>query len=65
MKKHERAPAEMEPEYLCQLSHELYARCTDPSLRCTQALHERSAEIKAEIERRLRAQEREAVEGKS
>jgi hypothetical protein len=45
------APADMEDSYLVELSHQLHARACQPG--CTEALHDRSRELRDEIINRL------------
>ena len=44
-------PVDMDPEFLISLSYQLYARANRPD--CTESLHNRAMELKAEIARRI------------
>lgn len=50
--RYEREPSEMEDDYLVDLAFQLYARSC--SMNCTQTLHERAQELKAEVVRRVK-----------
>ena len=50
--RYELEPSEMEDDYLVDLAFQLYARSC--SVDCTQTLHERAQELKAEVLRRVK-----------
>lgn len=50
--RYEQKPSEMEADYLVDLAFQLYARSC--SMNCTQTLHERAQELKAEVLRRVK-----------
>ena len=49
--RYDQEPSEMEGDYLVDLAFQLYARSCQ--MDCTQTLHERAQELKAEVLRRV------------